>query len=148
MSRVSLSNSERGSRLYGNTSAQFELNPLTVADAGTELTKACHGNALASGWHTAENGARKIHNRAERLMLIVSEAAEAMEGVRKGLMDDHLPDVPMHAAELADIAIRVFDEAGDCGYDLGTIIARKLAYNAQRADHRPENRALAGGKTF
>ena len=120
-----------------------------VTAAGAILQDACFHAALAAGWHTdLATGERKKHNRAERLMLIVSEAAEAMEGVRTGLMDDHLPDVPMHAAELADIAIRVFDEAGDCGYDLGTLIARKLAYNAQREDHKIESRTAAGGKAF
>jgi hypothetical protein len=32
--------------------------------------------------------------------------------------------------------------------DLGGAIAEKLAYNASRADHKPENRIKPGGKTF
>lgn len=32
--------------------------------------------------------------------------------------------------------------------DVGPIIEEKLAYNAQRADHKPEARLAAGGKSF
>lgn len=34
------------------------------------------------------------------------------------------------------------------GYDLDEAREEKLAFNATRADHRPENRVLAGGKQF
>ena len=34
------------------------------------------------------------------------------------------------------------------GERLGGAIAEKLAYNAQRADHKPEARAAAGGKAY
>jgi len=49
---------------------------------------------------------------------------------------------------LADVVIRVFDLAGAMGLDLGGAVAEKLTYNSTRADHRPENRALEGGKRF
>jgi len=39
-------------------------------------------------------------------------------------------------------------KAGALNLDLGGAIAEKLAYNAQRADHKPEARAAAGGKTY
>ncbi|XUM19805.1 hypothetical protein ACRAVF_19255 [Bradyrhizobium oligotrophicum S58] len=41
-------------------------------------------------------------------MLIVSEIAEAMEGERKSLMDDHLPHRKMVEVELADTLILHF----------------------------------------
>lgn len=44
--------------------------------------------------------------------LFHSELSEAMEGDRKGLMDDHLPEYPMVAVELADFVIRVLDWFG------------------------------------
>lgn len=61
-------------------------------------------------------------------MLIVSEVAEAMEGVRKNLDDDHLPQFKMFDVELADTMIRsldwgigngfeVVDVTGTIGYD-------------------------------
>ena len=83
---------------------------------------------------------------ATKLALIHSEVSEALEGVRKGKMDDHLPDLPAIEVELADAAIRIFDLAGALYLDLGSAIVRKLAYNAQRKDHTREARAAAGGK--
>jgi hypothetical protein len=50
--------------------------------------------------------------------------------------------------ELADAVIRIFDLAGAYNMDLAGAIAEKLAYNQQRADHKPENRAKAGGKAY
>jgi hypothetical protein len=71
-----------------------------------------------------------------------------MEGYRKGLMDDKLPHRKMIEVELADAVIRCFDLAGALGLDLAGAMAEKLAYNAMRADHKPENRAAEGGKKF
>jgi len=85
---------------------------------------------------------------AEKLCLIHSEVSEAMEGYRKGLQDDHLTHRSMIEVELSDAAIRIFDLAGALGLDLGGAIAEKLQYNQSRADHRPENRAKEGGKSF
>lgn len=44
--------------------------------------------------------------------LFHSELSEAMEGDRKGLMDDHLPQYPMFQVELADFVIRCLDWLG------------------------------------
>ena len=87
-------------------------------------------------------------NTGQMLMLCVSELAEAMEGDRKDLMDDHLPHRKMMEVELADAVIRICDLAGGKGYDLGGAIAEKLAYNAQRADHKMQNRVKDGGKKY
>ena len=85
---------------------------------------------------------------AEKLCLIHSEVSEAMEGHRKGLMDDKLPQFKAITVELADACIRIFDLAGALGLDLGPALAAKMAYNAQREDHKPENRAKPGGKAY
>lgn len=117
--------------------------------SGQVLTDACHGAAVAGGWwHDIETGAQLDRNVGELLMLIVSEVAEAMEGHRKNLMDDKLPHRKMLEVELADAVIRIFDLAGSQNFDLGDAIAEKLAFNASRADHKPENRRLANGKKF
>lgn len=120
-----------------------------VKCAGDALVQQCHGAAKEAGWwndlHTGEPVQRNV---GELLMLIVSEVAEAMEGHRKGLMDDHLPNRPMIEVELADAVIRIADMAGALGLDLGGAIADKLAYNAARADHKPENRRADGGKKY
>ena len=83
-----------------------------------------------------------------KMMLIVSEISEAVEGHRKNLMDDKLPHRPMVEVELADAIIRIFDLAGGYGMDLGGAIVEKLAYNRKREDHTNEARQAAGGKTY
>lgn len=140
-----------------------------VFEAATRLTSLCHGVADRSGWwrdlQTGEPlqfdynqqlsdwlscGKRMnpLRNIGELLCLIHSEIAEAMEGARKGLMDDKLPHRSMLEVELADALIRICDMAGGLKLDLAGAIAEKLAYNAQRADHKIESRTAQGGKTF
>ncbi len=145
---------------------------LTISDAieaANRLVGLCHCVANKSGWwrdlQTGEplqfdynqqlkdwinhdKPVNPLRNIGELLCLIHSEISEAMEGARKGLMDDKLPRRSMLEVELADAAIRIFDMAGGLKLDLAGAIAEKLAYNAQRADHKIENRAAPGGKTF
>lgn len=129
----------------------------TILDETTQKMKeglqitvgVCHGASVRGGWwHDLETGEKLARNRGELLMLIVTELAEAMEGERKGLMDDKLPHRPMAEVEMADAVIRIADYCGAMGYDLAGAVVEKLAYNAQRADHKPENRKKAGGKKF
>lgn len=123
-----------------------------AASCGEELVRICHGASVAAGWWSdLETGAPLInrpHVVGEKLMLAVSELSEAMEGHRKGLADDKLPHRPMIEVELADAVIRIADLAGALGLDLGGAIAEKLAFNATRPDHKPENRKAEGGKKY
>lgn len=82
------------------------------------------------------------------LMLVTSEIAEAMEGFRKDLMDDHLTHRKMAEVELADAMIRIMDIAAFHGFDLASAIVEKVDYNRTRADHQPGARAEAHGKKF
>lgn len=82
-----------------------------------------------------------------KMMLMVSELSEAMEGFRKSLNDDHLPDRPMIEVEFADAIIRILDCAGYLDLDVGGALIDKLAYNATREDHKREVRAAPGGKS-
>lgn len=121
----------------------------TIESTITELVEICHGNSKEAGWYTnLQTGEPKKVNDGERLMLIVSEISEAMEGVRKNLMDDKLPHRLMAEVELADACIRIFDYAGYKGYDLMGAIMEKIQYNIDRTDHKIESRMAEGGKAF
>jgi NTP pyrophosphatase (non-canonical NTP hydrolase) len=123
-----------------------------IANAGNTLVAVCHGASKKAGWWTnLETGAQTIgepHIVGEKLMLVVSEVSEAMEGHRKSLMDDKLPHRTMIEVELADAVIRIADLAGALGLDLGGAIAEKLAFNANRPDHKLENRKGENGKKY
>lgn len=129
-----------------------------VAAAGDFHDLRLHAAALASRihtfnvgvgwWHDLHTGEPLKRNVGELLMLCVSELAEGMEGHRKNLMDDKLPHRPMLEVELADCLIRICDIAGGLNLDLGGAVAEKMAFNASRADHKPENRKLADGKKY
>lgn len=85
---------------------------------------------------------------ATKLMLSVSELAEAMEGLRKDQMDDKLPHRKMLEVELADCVIRCLDLGGGLGLDVSGALAEKLEFNRNRADFKPENRKAKGGKSI
>lgn len=131
---------------------EFVLAPEAIKRAGEILQMECHGASASAGWwrdlRTGEPTIGRPHVVGEKLMLIVSEVAEAMEGHRKCLQDDKLPHRQMIEVELADAVIRCFDLAGALGLDLGSAIAEKMQFNAQRADHKPEARLAAGGKAY
>lgn len=119
----------------------------TMAARINSLTALVHaGNE--KWWTNLKTGKPLKRNVGEMLMLCVSELAEAMEGDRKGLMDDHLPHRKMMEVELADCLIRILDICGGLGLDLGGAFVEKLAYNRTRADHKPENRLKKGGKKY
>lgn len=176
-----------------------------------QLAAAIHESNIAAGWWDGDPCLQT------KLMLVVTEIAEATEGERKDLMDDHLPHRKMGEVELADALIRLLDfgarlglryttilvddlpvvsqeqakknpfplhlalvrsvvcldefgviyqkELGDMehrmyssainsicnvasllGYDIKNALFEKWEYNQHRADHKPENRALPGGK--
>lgn len=111
------------------------------------LARAVHRNNK-KWWTDLKTGEPLKRNVGEMLMLVVSEIAEAMEGHRKNLNDDHLPGRSMLEVELADAVIRVFDLAAGLGLDLGGAFAEKMAYNLSRKDHTIEARLAPGGKAY
>lgn len=130
----------------------------SLIEGVTNLQAACHHLSKGSGWWTVLD--KKSGTPASmidpfnhdvfgcKIALIHSEISEAMEGGRKDKMDDHLPHRKSEEVELADAIIRIMDLAQARKLDLAGAIIEKLAYNQTRADHKPENRAAAGGKKF
>lgn len=134
-----------------------------ITEAANLLVEASHGASVDAGWWKQDKRDLKVvlaHPASpseqflgaaivgQKLCLIHSEVSEAMEGHRKGLMDDKLPHRTMIEVELADAVIRIADLAGALDLDLGGAIAEKMAFNKIRPDHKPENRALPGGKAY
>ena len=114
-----------------------------------QLKDLCFSESVKAGWHTnLETGKLLERNKGEMIALIHSEVSEAMEGERKGLMDDHLPNRPMAEVEMADAVIRIMDYCGRWNYDIGGAIMEKIEYNRNRLDHKLENRNKDGGKKF
>lgn len=110
-----------------------------------DLAKEIFEQNKAVGWW--DEGVEN-RNKAELIALIHSEVSEALEALRKGLKDDHLPHRLGVEVELADAVIRILDMSGAFGYDIEGAIMEKLAYNKNRADHKRENRNKDGGKKF
>lgn len=83
------------------------------------LAKDIHKQNLDAGWWD-EFMPFKISRYDTAFMLIVTELAEACEGYRRNLQDDHLPDYKMLEVELADAAIRTLDLCGAYNVTLHT----------------------------
>lgn len=76
----------------------------------------------------------------ECLQLVSTEVAEATEGERKDLMDDHLPHRKMGEVELADALIRVLDLGGHLGISYSG--PRKVMFLASTYGGQPSIGAL------
>lgn len=129
--------------------------PVDLAGAMNTIVTAAYGASSKAGWWTDPATGRDYAGTdhfpfivATKLMLIVSEISEAMEGHRKGLNDDKLPHRSMIEVELADAVHRIADLAGALGCDLGGALVEKMAFNRHRADHKPGARMMAGGKAY
>lgn len=122
-----------------------------------DVQQQCHDAAFNAGWWTDTETGEDVRTWPDKffklwvgtkLMLTVTEVAEAMEGHRKDLQDDKLPHRKMIEVELADAVIRIFDFAGGMRFDIAGAIQEKLAYNRTRIDHTLAHRASAGGKAY
>lgn len=138
---------------------------MSIAENFNELVYECHEASYNAGWWNHPKSGldlKQVINApqdalqellggaivAQKLCLTHSEISEAMEGHRKGLMDDKLPHRKMIEVELADAIIRACDLAGALNLDLGGAIEEKMAFNAIRPDHKKEAREAVGGKVY
>jgi len=99
----------------------------------TELSKECHAIAVSKGFYDGERGAATDPEISKRLLLIVTEVAEACEAHRNGNFGagcqpskDTFPD------EMADILIRVFDLCGWLDIDIQKQFDFKMGLNKDR----------------
>lgn len=128
-----------------------EIVKTSVAGADA-LVEMCHALAREAGWWDVRNGNDPMTNPytfSNKLALVHSEISESLEGDRKGVQDDHLPQYPMWLVELADAQIRINDLLGARNVkNFGEVTMAKLRYNANRLDHTAAARAAAGGKSY
>jgi len=80
-------------------------------------------------------------NPDAELMVVVRYVCRAMEGHRKERTAEY-------RQYLWTALAGVFEIADLHNIELADMIAQKRAFNAVRADHKPENRAKAGGKAY
>lgn len=99
-------------------------------------------------WIDLNTGKQIERSTGDLLMLVVSELSEALEGDRKSLMDDKLPQYKMFDVEIVDALIRLFDIAGARIPNLEEIFWDKMRYNLNRFDHSVEGRLQEGGKKY
>lgn len=112
----------------------------------TDYAILCH--FANKNWWTTPDGKPLDRNRGELIALMHSELSEMLEGVRKNIPDEHLPQYPAEQVELVDLLIRAFDYAGAYDFPLDDIFNAKMQYNAQRKDHEYLSRNSEYGKLF
>lgn len=127
--------------MSANRNGKTEISALWL-DAIRHLQWRSWQTAEDKGWHKPRDieGVVRNASSSERLMLITSEAAEALEEVRAGRYDlwydGDKPEGVM--IELADIIIRVLDMAQqlqnshDLRMDLAESLEEKMTYNLGR----------------
>lgn len=124
---------------------------MTLFNAIFKLQVTCH-DANKRWWQDPKTG-KPISPETPylvpaKIMMIVTELAESVEGHRRGAMDSHLTMRPSLEVELADALIRILDLAGALNLDLAGAVVERLAYNAVRPDHAHKARTADGGKAY
>lgn len=98
-----------------------------------EFAAEIYATGKASGFYDGD------FNHGEKIALMHSELSEALEGLRKDLMDDHLPHRKMVECEMADTIIRIMNYCTHTGLDVASAVIEKNAYNRTRG-HKHGNK--------
>lgn len=124
----------------------------------SEMADDIHAQAVKSGWWKPTVPTRNV---GEVLMLICSEASEALEAYRAGMpmnqmlyeyRNSEVRPTPQDEegnygkpvglpSEMADIIIRVLDACGAWGIDIASAVAEKVEYNKTRPYRHGDKRA-------
>jgi hypothetical protein len=138
----------------GQTDAE-DVVPRYFIEAFTAIAQRAHANARAKGFweardklvevakaHSPELGSFAVKAiTGLAISLTHSELSEALEGERKDLKDDKIPEFDAITAEYADTIIRLMDHSVERGLPLAEAIIAKMAMNSTRS-------RLHGGKAF
>lgn len=85
-------------------------------------------------------------------MSLTTHVSHALEGVRKNLTiqvgPDNRDEMEIAPFELALAMVTIYTACHNWDFPLAEAIGDKRAYNANRADHKRENRAKSDGKKF
>lgn len=114
------------------------------ADGWQAFAQRLYDTGKASGFYDHAH-TEPGFNHEQKLILMISEIIEGLEGTRgapwPGIPDDKLHHRPMLEVELADAVIRIMNYASHCKLDVVGAIIEKAKFNATRG-HRH------GGKRF
>lgn len=87
-----------------------------------KLAQECHAENQ-HWWHDPATGKRFERNRGEMFALMHSELSECLEGIRKDLWDNHIPERASEEVELADFIIRLMDYIGHRKHNIDAMFA-------------------------
>ena len=97
-----------------------------------ELAREIHKTSKKNGFWE-DYGLTVFNAKSTRLMLMVSEIAEAQEALRRGNPpDDKIPEFNGETAELADVIIRILDYCEFYELPIVEAVLAKVAFNATR----------------
>lgn len=95
--------------------------------------KIAEWNTHQGFWPADDNPIRQDPTwKLGRLMLMVTELAEAAEGIRKPGPDQHCPEFTAEEVEMADAIIRILDHCGKNKLRLKGALVAKLVFNLSR----------------
>jgi hypothetical protein len=117
------------------------------------IQKRVNKTAHEKGWYDKDDALKAINMPEDlrkyvgklanmtRIALMHSELSEGLEGERKDLNDDKIPQFTMMEAELADTIIRIMDFCEENHLKVADALIAKASFNTGRA-YRHGNKAF------